>query len=51
MSVPAAVVHSEMEEEMVFHEFKRSYLQGMKANDEDEDGNVSGGDDLSPKEK
>ena len=40
-----------MEEEMVFQEFKRSYLQGMVADDEDEEGNVSGGDDMAPKEK
>ncbi|XP_062260599.1 S-arrestin a isoform X2 [Platichthys flesus] len=47
---PDAVKESEMEEEMVFQEFKRSYLKGM-INDEDEDGNVSGGDDMAPKEK
>uniref|UniRef100_A0A8D3D9Y4 S-arrestin n=1 Tax=Scophthalmus maximus TaxID=52904 RepID=A0A8D3D9Y4_SCOMX len=35
--------------EMVFQEFKRSYLKGMI--DDDEDGNVSGGDDMAPKEK
>ncbi|KAF0046407.1 hypothetical protein F2P81_000040 [Scophthalmus maximus] len=39
----------ELEEEMVFQEFKRSYLKGMI--DDDEDGNVSGGDDMAPKEK
>lgn len=43
-------VCSEMEEEMEFQEFKRSYLKGM-IDDEDEDGNVSGGDDMAPKEK
>lgn len=41
---------SEMEEEMEFQEFKRSYLKGM-VDDEDEEGNVSGGDDMAPKEK
>ena len=43
-------VCSEAEEEMEFQEFKRSYLKGMN-DDEDEDGNVSGGDDMAPKEK
>ncbi|KAM9349444.1 S-arrestin a [Symphorus nematophorus] len=47
---PDAVKESEMEEEMEFQEFKRSYLKGM-VDDEDEDGNVSGGDDMAPKEK
>ncbi|XP_035526885.1 S-arrestin-like [Morone saxatilis] len=47
---PDAVKESELEEEMEFQEFKRSYLKGM-ADDEDEDGNVSGGDDMAPKEK
>ncbi|XP_069367556.1 S-arrestin a isoform X1 [Paralichthys olivaceus] len=47
---PDAVKESEMEEELVFQEFKRSYLKGM-IDDEDEDGNVSGGDDMAPKEK
>ncbi|XP_028283197.1 S-arrestin a isoform X3 [Parambassis ranga] len=46
---PDAVKESEMEEEMVFQEFKRSYLKGMA--DDDEEGNVSGGDDMAPKEK
>lgn len=35
-------VNSELEEEMVFEEFKRSYLKGMI--DDEEEGNVSGGD-------
>ncbi|XP_030016605.1 S-arrestin-like [Sphaeramia orbicularis] len=48
---PDAVKESEAEEEMVFQEFKRSYLKGMAGEDEDEDGNVSGGDDMAPKEK
>ncbi|GAA6229480.1 S-arrestin-like isoform X2 [Lates japonicus] len=48
---PDAVKESEMEEEMVFQEFKRSYLKGIIADDEDEEGNVSGGDDMAPKEK
>ncbi|XP_008294036.1 S-arrestin a [Stegastes partitus] len=48
---PDAVKDSEAEEEMVFQEFKRSYLKGMIADDEDEEGNVSGGDDMAPKEK
>ena len=43
-------VCSEVEAEMEFQEFKRSYLKGMN-DDEDEDGNVSGGDDMAPKEK
>ncbi|XP_056148727.1 S-arrestin a [Lampris incognitus] len=47
---PDLVRESEQEEEMVFEEFKRSYLRGMAA-DDDEDGNVSGGDDMAPKEK
>ncbi|KAM6919927.1 S-arrestin a [Lycodopsis pacificus] len=46
---PDAVKESEMEEEMDFQEFKRSYLKGM-LDDDDEDGNVSGGDDIAPKE-
>ncbi|KAK9538346.1 hypothetical protein VZT92_003522 [Zoarces viviparus] len=46
---PDAVKESEVEEEMEFQEFKRSYLKGM-VDDEDEDGNVSGGDDIAPKE-
>uniref|UniRef100_A0A3Q1JD35 S-arrestin n=1 Tax=Anabas testudineus TaxID=64144 RepID=A0A3Q1JD35_ANATE len=41
----------EIEEEMIFHEFKRSYLKGMMADDDDEEGNVSGGDEAAPKEK
>lgn len=40
-----------MEEELVFQEFKRSYLRGMIGDDDDEEGNVSGGDDITPKEK
>ncbi|XP_070829798.1 S-arrestin a isoform X1 [Chaetodon trifascialis] len=47
---PDAVKESEIEEEMEFQEFKRSYLKGM-ADEDDEDGNVSGGDDMAPKEK
>ena len=35
---------------MEFHEFQRSYLKGMMDNEED-DGNVSGGDEMMPKEK
>ncbi|XP_070700728.1 S-arrestin a [Pempheris klunzingeri] len=46
---PDSVKESEVEEELVFQEFKRSYLKGMK--DEDEDGNVSGGDEMAPTEK
>lgn len=41
---------SEMEEEVEFQEFRRAYLKGM-IDDEDEDGNVSGGDEMMPKEK
>ncbi|XP_077368315.1 S-arrestin a [Festucalex cinctus] len=47
---PDAVKESEMEEELVFQEFKRSYLRGMVGDDDDEEGNVSGGDDMAPKE-
>lgn len=46
----ACVACSELEEEMEFQEFKRSYLKGM-VDDEDEEGNLSGGDDMAPKEK
>lgn len=43
---------SEMEEEVEFQEFKRAYLKGMMEDeDEDEEGNVSGGDEMMPKEK
>ncbi|XP_063319038.1 S-arrestin a [Pelmatolapia mariae] len=48
---PDAVKESEQEEEIVFEEFKRSYLKGIIGDDEDEEGNVSGGDDMAPKEK
>lgn len=48
---PEAVKESELEEELVFQEFKRSYLKGMIGDDDDEEGNVSGGDDMAPKEK
>uniref|UniRef100_A0A3B4BEA8 S-arrestin n=1 Tax=Periophthalmus magnuspinnatus TaxID=409849 RepID=A0A3B4BEA8_9GOBI len=45
-------VCSELEEELVFQEFKRTYLKGMLGDDDDEEeGNVSGGDDMAPKEK
>lgn len=46
-------VPSEMEDDLVFHEFKRTYLKGIVgvADDDDEEGNVSGGDDMGPKEK
>ncbi|XP_074505959.1 S-arrestin a isoform X2 [Sebastes fasciatus] len=47
---PDAGQETIMEEEMEFQEFKRSYLRGMNDDDE-EDGNVSGGDDMAPKEK
>ncbi|XP_028450180.1 S-arrestin [Perca flavescens] len=47
---PDAVKENEEEDELEFQEFKRSYLKGM-VDDEDEDGNVSGGDDMEPKEK
>uniref|UniRef100_A0A8C2WSP8 S-arrestin n=1 Tax=Cyclopterus lumpus TaxID=8103 RepID=A0A8C2WSP8_CYCLU len=52
LQVPFKLMHPkpDMEEEMEFQEFQRSDLKGMK-NDEDEDGNVSGGDDIAPKEK
>ncbi|KAK5860469.1 hypothetical protein PBY51_021944 [Eleginops maclovinus] len=58
LEVPFRLMHSkpdpgrcvEMEEEMEFQEFKRSYLKGMIDDDED-DGNVSAGDDIAPKEK
>lgn len=49
----APAVPSEMEDELVFQEFKRSYLKGIMGagDDDDEEGNVSGGDDMAPKEK
>lgn len=51
MEGDAAVVSpSELEEEVEFQEFKRSYLKGMM-DDEDEEGNVSGADEAMPKEK
>uniref|UniRef100_A0A3Q3H219 S-arrestin n=1 Tax=Labrus bergylta TaxID=56723 RepID=A0A3Q3H219_9LABR len=46
---PDAGKESEMEEEMEFQEFKRSYLKGMI--DDEEDGNTSAGDDMAPAEK
>uniref|UniRef100_A0A3Q2SNF2 S-arrestin n=1 Tax=Fundulus heteroclitus TaxID=8078 RepID=A0A3Q2SNF2_FUNHE len=46
-----AALPSELEDEMVFQEFKRCYLKGIIADDDDEEGNVSGGDDMGPKEK
>lgn len=48
---PDTVKESELEEELVFQEFKRSYLKGMIGDDDDEEGNISGGDDMGPKEK
>uniref|UniRef100_A0A8C5H6P6 S-arrestin n=1 Tax=Gouania willdenowi TaxID=441366 RepID=A0A8C5H6P6_GOUWI len=39
-----------MEEDILFQEFKRSYLKGIMGDDE-EDSNMSGGDDMAPKEK
>ncbi|XP_075338253.1 S-arrestin a [Odontesthes bonariensis] len=48
---PDAVKESELEEELIFQEFKRSYLKGIIGEDDDEEGNVSGGDDMAPKEK
>ncbi|KAJ0012100.1 hypothetical protein NQD34_013075 [Periophthalmus magnuspinnatus] len=46
------IVGGELEEELVFQEFKRTYLKGMLGDDDDEEeGNVSGGDDMAPKEK
>uniref|UniRef100_G3PT88 S-arrestin n=1 Tax=Gasterosteus aculeatus aculeatus TaxID=481459 RepID=G3PT88_GASAC len=56
VEIPFKLMHpkpdagDELEEEMEFQEFKRSYLKGMNE-DEDEEGNVSGGDDIAPKEK
>ncbi|KAE8290485.1 S-arrestin 48 kDa protein Retinal S-antigen [Larimichthys crocea] len=47
---PEAEKESETEDEMEFQEFKRSNVGGMK-DDEEEDGNVSGGEDMAPKEK
>uniref|UniRef100_A0A3P8VE87 S-arrestin n=1 Tax=Cynoglossus semilaevis TaxID=244447 RepID=A0A3P8VE87_CYNSE len=43
----AVVVFSEEEEEVVFQEFQRSYLKGMME-DNDGEGNVSGGEDVAP---
>ncbi|CAL8277477.1 unnamed protein product [Lota lota] len=58
LEVPFKLMHPkpdagsvELEEELVFEEFKRSNLKGMKADNDEEDGNVSGGDDMAPKEK
>uniref|UniRef100_A0A3Q3SDD8 S-arrestin n=1 Tax=Mastacembelus armatus TaxID=205130 RepID=A0A3Q3SDD8_9TELE len=61
LEVPFKLMHpkpdageSESESEpmsMVFQEFKRTYLKGMIGDDEEEEGNVSGGDDMAPKEK
>ncbi|XP_072219542.1 S-arrestin a isoform X1 [Leuresthes tenuis] len=49
---PDAVKESELEDDLIFQEFKRSYLKGIIGNDDDdEEGNVSGGDDMAPKEK
>ncbi|XP_060899612.1 S-arrestin a isoform X4 [Labrus mixtus] len=48
---PDAVKESEMEEEMEFQEFKRSYLKGMIDDEDEEDGNASAGDDMAPAEK
>ncbi|CAL8325980.1 unnamed protein product [Arctogadus glacialis] len=48
---PDAARESEAEEELVFEEFKRSNMKGMKADNDEDDGNVSGGDDMAPKEK
>ncbi|XP_033991885.1 S-antigen; retina and pineal gland (arrestin) a isoform X3 [Trematomus bernacchii] len=45
------VIGGEMEEEVEFQEFKRSYLKGIIVDDDDEDGNVSAGDDTAPIEK
>ncbi|KAK1879543.1 S-arrestin [Dissostichus eleginoides] len=41
---------SEIEEEVEFQEFKRSYQKGI-IDDDDEEGNVSAGDDTAPIEK
>uniref|UniRef100_A0A8C6SMT5 S-arrestin n=1 Tax=Neogobius melanostomus TaxID=47308 RepID=A0A8C6SMT5_9GOBI len=41
-------VCSELEEELVFQEFKRSYLKGMIGDDDDEEGNPK---DIAPKKK
>ncbi len=48
--VENAIINFYIKEEMEFQEFKRSYLKGM-ADEEYEDGNVSAGDDMAPKEK
>uniref|UniRef100_H3CAT6 S-arrestin n=1 Tax=Tetraodon nigroviridis TaxID=99883 RepID=H3CAT6_TETNG len=42
---PDSVRESEVEEEVEFQEFKRAYLKGMM-DDEDEEGNLSGGDEM-----
>ncbi|XP_032363934.1 S-arrestin a isoform X1 [Etheostoma spectabile] len=47
---PNAGKESEMEGDLEFQEFRRSGLKGV-IDDEDEDGNVSAGDDMEPKEK
>uniref|UniRef100_A0A668S2D8 S-arrestin n=1 Tax=Oreochromis aureus TaxID=47969 RepID=A0A668S2D8_OREAU len=57
LEVPFKLMHPKpdagktQEEEIVFEEFKRSYLKGIIGDDDDEEGNVSGGDDMAPKEK
>uniref|UniRef100_A0A8C9ZTG2 S-arrestin n=1 Tax=Sander lucioperca TaxID=283035 RepID=A0A8C9ZTG2_SANLU len=52
LEVPFKLMHPnpDTEDELQFQEFKRCDLKGM-IDDEDEDGNVSGGDDMEPKEK
>ncbi|XP_034744623.1 S-antigen; retina and pineal gland (arrestin) a [Etheostoma cragini] len=47
---PNAGKESETEGDLEFQEFRRCGLKGM-IDDEDEDGNVSAGDDVEPKEK
>ncbi|KAF3857733.1 hypothetical protein F7725_010934 [Dissostichus mawsoni] len=44
------IIGGEMEEEVEFQEFKRSYQKGI-IDDDDEEGNVSAGDDTAPIEK
>ncbi|XP_072219543.1 S-arrestin a isoform X2 [Leuresthes tenuis] len=59
LEVPFRLMHpkpdagkTSLEDDLIFQEFKRSYLKGIIGNDDDdEEGNVSGGDDMAPKEK
>ncbi|CAL8325653.1 unnamed protein product [Arctogadus glacialis] len=55
LEVPFKLMHPNQmqrgKEELVFEEFKRSNMKGMKADNDEDDGNVVRGDDMAPKEK